>query len=139
MSATVFADISAALDVQLSIMAGVPPVAWANIPFTPVSGTLYIRPHVLPNNTAQAAAGSTGIDRHEGIYQVDVLAPAGRGKKEATEMADLVANHFARGTTLAYNGTNVRLGSVSRTSGEVDEDRFVINVSIEYFTHTAPR
>lgn len=139
MSATAFADISAALDARLNTMSSLPPVAWPNTGYTPIVGTLYLRPHVLPNDTTQASAGASGLDRHEGIYQVDVLAQAGRGKLEATQMADTVANHFARGTTLSYNGVNVRTGPTSRTTGDIDGDRFIINVSIPYFAQIAPR
>lgn len=139
MSTTVFDDLSAALDQRLNTMSGLPSTAWENAAFTPVNGTLYIRPTILPNTTSQAALGTSGIDEHLGIYQITIFAPAGKGKKEATEMADTLANRFKRGTDLVYNSLEVRLGNVSRSAGRIDGDRYLVTVSIEYMAHIAPR
>jgi len=136
---TVFKDISGALDSRLNTLSGSSPVAWENIAFKPTKTALYLRPTHLPAPTEQAALGNNGIDQYIGIYQIDIFAPAGKGKGAAETKADAIADHFKRGTDLLYNGVYVRLGNVSRNAGLIDEDRFVISVSINYMAHVAPR
>tara|TARA_B110000046_G_scaffold61020_1_gene68614 strand:+ start:642 stop:1058 length:417 start_codon:yes stop_codon:yes gene_type:complete len=136
---TVFADISSALDLRLNTLTGQSPIAWENTAYIPVKDTLYLRPTILPALTLQAGLGVNGIDEYIGIYQIDIFAPAGKGRGEAEIKADAVADHFKRGTDLSKNGKTVRLGNVSRNSGIRDEDRFIISISINYMAHVTPR
>ena len=136
---TAFTDISSALDSQLLSLEGTTPVAWQNVSFVPTKSEVYLRPTNLAGATVQAGLGSAGLDQYLGVYQVDVFATAGKGRNAAEAKADSLANHFKRGTDLLYNGVKVRLGDVSRSSGAVDQDRFVISVSINYMAHVAPR
>jgi len=137
---SVFLDISAALDYQLSIMAGLPPVAWENKTYDPVIGTLYVRPTLLPGETTQATLGAQGEDQNIGIYQVDVFAPAGTGKNAAIVMADTIANHFKRGSDLVYNGRTVRIRNVSRLVGTNNADGwYQIPIEILYISFTTAR
>tara|TARA_R110002095_G_scaffold212958_1_gene202884 strand:+ start:332 stop:748 length:417 start_codon:yes stop_codon:yes gene_type:complete len=136
---TVFADISSALDSRLNTLTGQSPIAWENTAYIPVKDTLYLRPTILPALTLQAGLGVNGIDEYIGIYQIDIFAPAGKGRGEAEIKADAVADHFKRGTDLSKNGKTVRLGNVSRNSGIRDEDRFIISISINYMAHVTPR
>ena len=136
---TVFADISSALDSQLNTLTGQSPIAWENTAYIPVKDTLYLRPTILPALTIQAGLGTSGLDEYVGIYQIDIFAPAGKGRGEAEIKADAVADHFKRGTDLSKNGKTVRLGDVSRNSGIRSEDRFIISLSINYMAHVTPR
>lgn len=136
---TVFADISSALDSRLNTLTGQSPIAWENTAYIPVKDTLYLRPTILPASTIQAGLGTSGLDKYVGIYQIDIFAPAGKGRGEAEIKADAVADHFKRGTDLSKNGKTVRLGDVSRNSGIKDEDRFIISISINYMAHVTPR
>ena len=136
---TVFADISSALDSRLNTLTGQSPIAWENTAYIPVKNTLYLRPTILPASTIQAGLGTSGLDEYIGIYQIDIFAPAGKGRGEAEIKADAVADHFKRGTDLSKNGKTVRLGDVSRNSGIRSEDRFIISLSINYMAHVTPR
>ena len=136
---TVFADISSALDTRLNALSGNIPTAWENTAFIPTKDVLYLRPSLLPAPTIQAALGVNGIDEYIGIYQIDIFAPAGKGRGEAEIKADSVADHFKRGTDLSSNGKTIRLGNVSRNAGIRSEDRFIISISINYMAHVTPR
>lgn len=136
---TTFADISGALDSRLDAFTGSDPVAWPNTPYKPVKDTLFLRPTVLPATAAQSGLGASGLDTHTGIYQIDVFAATGDGRGAAEVKADALADHFKRGTDLTYNGLTVRLGNVSRSSGVVNDDRFVISLSVNYLVHATPR
>ena len=89
--------------------------------------------------TIQAGLGTSGLDEYVGIYQIDIFAPAGKGRSEAEIKADSVADHFKRGTDLSSNGKTIRLGNVSRNAGIRSEDRFIISISINYMAHVTPR
>jgi hypothetical protein len=134
-----FAGVSAALSGHLNAMTNKPPVAWENASYKPVEGVTFIRETILPSDTIQGSLGSTGYDQHLGVYQVDVFAPAGKGKGEAIQMADSIADHFKRGTDLTHNGVTVRLGNVSRRSGLRDGSWWIVPVSIRYSSITEPR
>ena len=136
---SVFNDISTALDTRLSVMTGLPPVAWENVEYEPVVGTLYLRPTNISGDTNQATLGTSGQDMTIGIYQVDVIAQAGRGKSTALLMADKVANQFKRGTDLTSNGRVVTVVSVQRAVSSQDSGWYIIPVEIIYKSFTDAR
>jgi hypothetical protein len=114
-------------------------VAWENIDFAPTQGQTYLRPTVLPSDTVQAELGDQGRDYHTGIYQVDVMAEAGEGKNAAYVLADSIADHFARGTDLTYNGVVVTIQQTKRLTGRTDSGWFMVPVEINFFSYTAAR
>jgi hypothetical protein len=132
---TVFADISSALDSHLNDMAL--PTAWENNNFTPTQDQLYVRPTLLPGNTEQSSFNSS--DEHLGIYQVDVIAPANKGKGEALIQADLIADQFKSRQILTYNGVKVYLTAVSRGNGTVSDGWYILPITAAYRAYTAPR
>ena len=136
---SVFLDISAALDKQLSIMASLPPVAWENTVYKPVVGTLYLRPTNLQGSTVQSSLGTSGTDETTGVYQVDIFAPAGKGKNAAIVMADNIANQFKRGTRLSYNSRIVTVTSAQRGGTNIADGWFQLSVEIIYRSFTEAR
>lgn len=133
---TIFNDIQAALDTRLVSMSGGYAIAFPNIPYEPEAGTTYLRPTFLPADTSQAALGDEGKDITVGIYQVDVFNPAGSGR---TSIPDTIADHFKRGTNLAYNGITLRVQSVSIASATIDGSWQIVPVSISFYTYTDAR
>ena len=134
-----FFDISAALDARLNTMVGVPSVAWPNTEFTPVDCTLYVRPTVLMGVVERETVGATAKDWYNGIYQIDVFAPVGKGKKEGLEMADTIADQFKRGTELTYNGRTVRILGVAYSSAASGDSFTQTPVTIEFYSLTEER
>ena len=135
---THYSDIASALDNQLNLMGE--NVAWENRHFTPpTDGTLYLKQSNLPNDTNQADLGTNGTDYTIGIYQVDVIAPTGKGKAAIYALADQVADQFKRGTVMVYNSITVRIMAVSRAQMLIDEQNAIIPISVEYETYTPTR
>jgi len=134
-----FTNISAALDGHLNTMASVPPIAWENKTYKPVKGTLYIRPTLLPGNTVGATLSTAGTDEHVGIYQIDVISEATKGKNAAIVMADLVADRFKPVTEITYSGVTVRAVTVSRGAGVVESGWYKIPVTVRYLAFTTKR
>ena len=82
---------------------------------------------------------SHNVTNENELTYAGAFAPISEGRGDAEVKADAVADHFKRGTDLSYNGVTVRLGNVSRTSGVVVDDRYVISISVNYLVHATPR
>jgi hypothetical protein len=135
---THYADIASALDSALNALGRV--VAWENRHFTPpTDGTLYLRQTNLSGDTSQADLGASGQDYSIGIYQIDVIAPFGKGKAALYTLADTVADSFKRGTTATYNGVTVRVRNVMRDPMVIDQQQAMIPVVVYYEAYTAAR
>ena len=124
--------ISAALSSHLKTMPSLPGVAWENAPFNPVSGALYIAENYLPADTVEVGLSDDSSNQFIGLYQISVNAISGMYKLEAQTIADSVISHFARGTSLTYEGQKVRIESSSISTGLQDGDRYMIPVSINW-------
>lgn len=134
--ATYFNDIQAALDARLSTLAGGYSIAWPNTQFEPAAGSTFLTPSFLPNETLQVGLGTNGKDETNGLYQIDVVYPAGNGR---STIPDTVADHFKRGTVLSYNGTTVRIRSVSIDSAITDGAYHFVPVTVSFQTYTDAR
>ena len=78
-------------------------VAWPNVDFTPPASG-YLRATHLPADTRQASLGDAGLNRHIGIFQVDVFLAEGGGETAVKDIAGAVIAHFKRGTVLTTGG-----------------------------------
>ena len=99
--------ISAALSTHLAAMPSLPSVSWENAPFEPVAGTVYLSENYLPAATTEVGIADDSSNQFTGVYQVSVHANSGDYKLEAQTLADSVTAHFARGTSLTYEGQSV--------------------------------
>ena len=134
--ATYFNDIEAALMSRLNTLADSPPIAWPNVEYKPSASTAYLRANFLPSDTLQVSLGANGKDETIGIFQVDAVIPAGSGR---TTLPDSIADHFSRGSTVSYNGVNVRIRSVSVGPAISEGAWYFVPVSINFQTYTEAR
>ena len=134
--ATVFTKISAALDGHLNTMTSKPPIAWPNDAYEPVIGTLYARPTNLQGDTF----AETGFDRTNGIYQIDIFAPSGKGKSEANTMADLIADRFKQDTDITYSSQTVHVKTCSmRNVSNTEQGWYQVIIEVSYYCFSARR
>lgn len=135
----VFTDISSAFSARLSTLADSPVVAWRNAKFTRTGKVEFLAEFLLPADTEQAALGDTGINEDIGTYQVNVNTPKDVGSGRAYDIADAIADHFARGLVLNSGTTNIRITGGSIGPELVDDIFYMIPVKIRYQTFTQPR
>lgn len=133
---TYFNDIEAALVARAASLSGSPTIAYENDGISQAASTDYLRLTFLPGDTTQATMGDDGNDLYVGIFQIDVFKRRGTGR---STWPDTIGDHFKRGTILSYNGTSVRIKSVSRIPGFDDNNFYIIPVSIEWEAYTPPR
>lgn len=120
-----------ALRAHLNDMANLPPVAYENQPYTPTTGTLWIRENLLPADTSPLTLADGDSMQYGGIYQVTVFAPADGGAFTGRTMAERIALHFKRGTTIITAGSG-RVLSVSVGPSSTDNGWHQIPVSVTY-------
>jgi len=134
--ATTFNDIQAALDNRLNTFAGGYDIAWPNINYEPAGNATFLTPNFIPEETLQVGLGTNGKDETNGIYQIDVVYPAGQGR---SSVPDSVADHFKRGTVMSYNDVSVRVRSVSIAQAITDGAYHFVPISVNFYSYTDAR
>lgn len=110
-------------------------VAMENIEFKPPQG-IYLRSHVLPAQTEGMGLAGT-MQVYRGVYQVDVCAPTGSGKKKAGSIADSIIKAFPHNIELTSSDFSVYVNSVpSRFPGIGGDTLYIIPVSMSYRADT---
>lgn len=127
--------IESALRQHLDSMPGRPEVAWEGVSFTPSVNTPYLKVAFMPDRPT-TAAGSGSVQRDEGIFQVTVVHPFGKGSGAARELADAVVSRFKRGTSLTFGGATVVILKSWQAGGVPSDGWYRVPVSIRYFSHS---
>lgn len=138
-------DISAALLTRLFAVApgaalASPVVKLENgASFTPPASGFWYRPFFLPGEPMPAAIGETAPNRHVGVFQIDVLGPAGKGTKATDDEAERIRACYARGTALTYSGVIVRIEKawVARPSSQDDASYYKQIVRAQWWADIA--
>lgn len=84
-------------------------VVWEGTHVAPPDQTLYLEPKLLPGQSRVATLGAAGYVEVQGIFQISVIAPAGRGWKEAQDKADALCTLYAKGTQLTSGAYTIRI------------------------------
>lgn len=92
---------------------------------------------LLPADTTTASLGTSGTERHDGLFQIDYYSKTGVGG--FTDRVDSIANYFTRGMKITSNGTVVRILNVSLGVGRRDGAFFVRNIDVSYYAVTPAR
>ncbi|WP_420478233.1 phage tail terminator-like protein [Brevundimonas sp. FT23028] len=91
----------------LSVGSPVLPVAMPDVPFPPPSDGKYLRVSLFNNAPAWEGMNSGRMD--QGLLQVTVVWPKGKGVIKAREVAADVMAHFPKGLKLVNAGAKVRI------------------------------
>lgn len=126
-------EIRTALEAKLNALTPSIATAWENVPFTPVVSTPYQQVNLMIADTLNPTMGGTHY-RVKGFMQVLLCYPPSVGAKIAATRADLLVNHFKRGTSLTSGGVTVIIDKTpSIAPALIDGVLYKIPVSI-YFS-----
>ena len=126
-------EIRTALETKLNALTPSLATAWESVPFTPVVGTAYQQVNLMIADTLNPTLGGTHY-RIKGFMQVLLCYPPNAGAKTAATRADLLVNHFKRGTSLTSAGITVIIDKTpSIAPALIDGVLYKIPVSI-YFS-----
>ncbi len=92
---------------------------------------------LLPADTSTSSLGTSGTERHDGLFQIDYYSKTGVGG--FTDRVDSIANYFTRGMKINANGTTIRILNVSLGVGRRDGAFFVRNIDVSYYAVTPAR
>jgi hypothetical protein len=98
-------DIASALATRLGTWADAEgiSVAWENVPFTPPANEMYLAVHDMPVTPRTIDLGLR-CRTYSGVYQINVVAPAGSGRTSVVALADRVAELFPEGQEIEGRG-----------------------------------
>jgi hypothetical protein len=103
-------DIPTTLETHLNSLADLPQVAWPNAaPFDFDADSLYIRPQISVGRTVAIGSADSDKSFHNGMYQVDIFVPKGSGVGIAVNLAQRIADHFAKGSELETSDGKIRI------------------------------
>ena len=121
-----------AMQKRLAAMSGGIATSGLNISYTPAAGTPYQEISLLPAKPDNSSAG-TGHHIKSGTFQVLLRYPQGAGAGPAMRQADLIEQHFRRGTLLTEGGLSVVVTETpAQGPGLNVGDRYCLPVSIRY-------
>ena len=111
-------------------------VAYENDPFTPTTGTTYLRAFCLPAETA--SQDLAGAHRgYVGVFQVSVVAPINTGGGAANAIADELAALFVNNARITISGLAVQQVSPASVAGALqDGAHYIVPVSWRYRADT---
>lgn len=110
-------------------------IAMENIVFEP-DKNIYLRSHILPASTDVIDLAGT-MKVYKGVFQVDIVAPAGTGKTKAGNIADIIIEAFPNNLELSEREFTVWIdGEPNRMRALSDSTRYLIPVSIDYRANT---
>ncbi len=132
-----FSEINKVLDGILNVYAeaNAVPVAWENFNYQPIAGQTYLLAYNLPSDTSGIGLAGNSANEHLGVYQIDINAPINKGKKEALDMLDSLADVYSRGVH-TYQGSTIKVRDIKRSKSRTEGDRFIISLSIYYQSFT---
>ena len=124
--------ISAALSSRLNTLTDAPPIAFENVPFTPVEGTTWLRESYLPATSSTVGMEPGGSTDFIGVYQVSIYAPLDDYKFESHQLIVWFTAHFTRGTMLVFEGQSVVVEQVNVAQGLASGGWWLMPVSVNW-------
>lgn len=113
------------------------PIAWPNYDIAGFSGN-HLVVSFLPMRKEQITCGDSGLNRHSGYFQIDVMWLPGTGSVAVLETAGAIAAHFKRGTVLPTDLGHVRIIHPPLEVGPVQERPLAMYpVSVRYQMDTS--
>ncbi len=108
-----FFDIEVAFQTALKNISGAPYIDFEGTkPYVPVIGTPYWRTNHLPGSSTTITTDA--LVQNNGIYQVDLIYPEGKGLKDIISAMDKIADTFNSPISITANSTKIQLIAVGR-------------------------
>jgi hypothetical protein len=135
--ASIYKEVRAALETQVSIISGIPPIAYDNFNYVPTTGVTYITTYFNPFYRRPAVMGINPKQLYRGSLNILVYAPYGEGAGPAEDVANLLLEGFEATTDLPLVGVTgyVSIRSAERRGGDTDGSWYTSPVDIEWYSY----
>lgn len=125
--------VSQALLMQLKTVVGLPQlVVDGGTAYTPNPTVPYCKEYDLSGDTFGQTVTDGGVQRKDGIYQVDVFTPKNGGKWAGLEACALIQAAFPRGLVITNDSQKIKIKDASRSPVRYDNTHQIITLSIGY-------
>jgi hypothetical protein len=112
-----------------------PSIAWPNVPFTPTTGTAYIRSTFIPVTRRPVTAGPNAEQLHTGLFMVNIYTPEDAGASAGMTYADQLLARFKGSDAEVASTVTVRF-AYSEAKRPLHEPPFyVIPVEISWYSY----
>jgi hypothetical protein len=103
-------------------------IAFPNIPFVPPSNKQYFVLAHLPGEPNPAGMGTEAEERFDGLYQIDICSPLGKGEDEVNAKYEAIAKLFRRGAIFG----RVLIRKTYRAQTRTEDDIYVMVIRVEW-------
>jgi hypothetical protein len=103
-------------------------VAMPNIPFSPDSSKQFFVLSHLPGEPNPAGMGTEAYNRFDGVFQIDVYSPVGKGEDEINAKYEALSKLFERGKYF----DKVLINKIYCPLRETEEDTYRATVRVEW-------
>lgn len=111
-------------------------IAYQGVAFTPTSVETYLAAFTLPAGTNSETLGGDH-KAYTGLFQVNVVTPAGSGTSKAEGIVDELAGLFPLNTRLTKSGVTVMVLSPVEPGPSIEVDsNLTVSASFEYRADT---
>jgi hypothetical protein len=126
-------DIRNALENALDAMTPAIKTVHEGESYTPVTGTPYQEAYLLAADPRNSTMGD-GYYQENGIFQVNLMYPAGVGTLAASTRAEMIRDQFKRGASFTFGGTTVQIEKTPAFGGgEVVDGRWRQVIRVRWF------
>lgn len=123
-------QVKRAAERKLNTLTPIVPTAWEGVSFTPPD-TVYQRVQFMIQSPDDPVLG-TGFYRERMTMQVFIIGAANKGTSEVISRAELVRNHFKKGTVFTEDGVHIHVLRTPQVAGTtIASDRIICPVLIE--------
>lgn len=121
------------LRARLASVTGVPQVITENVTATMLANQSYLREACLFGETFNPTLDVNGMQRQDGVYQIDVCTPKGKGKFEGLSHIETLKAAFKREVAAMVDGDlKINLEGFTTSPARIDGDHFIYSLSIRY-------
>ena len=138
--ASIYNEIRSALEVHLSNVVGVPPIAYESVSFEPTTGTSFVQTMFLPTERRPAVRGLNPQQRYQGVFSLLVHTPEGKGPKEADDLSNLLIDAFEATTDISFTNPDditfdVSIDYAERQQGILDSPWYYVRIDIGWYIY----
>lgn len=138
--ASIYDDIRAALETKLSTTAGLPSIAYENVPFNPTTGTPFLKTQFIPTLRRPAVRGLNPQQRYQGVFSVTVYTPEGNGPGSAEGYVNTIVDAFEATTDISYTNPStetivVSIDYAERQLALMDSPWFYVPIDIGWYIY----
>lgn len=133
--ASIYDDIRATFETNLSTVADLPSVAWENVSFSPTTNQSYVSVRMIPTRREPAVRGQNPQMYYQGYFLVTCCVPEGNGPSAGDDLADKIMDAFEATTDITHNSTTLSIRYAERDLGTPEGSHYHIPVRIGWYLY----